>query len=221
YNEALQNELRAVRPSAVSSLSPEQASQTYTLKEIVLGRQTGGLDDDGKPGDEALQVGLEPRDPDGHAIKAPGSVRVEALQVSPEGLKTPLCFWDIPAAQLRRTWRSGLFSTGYYLVLPWKVEPTSSKLRITARFTLADGRVFEADKDVSIRLPPEGLRKSGPILVMPENGVIVLPPETAVPLPPPRPVPPEKSDDQSAANRPLETTGALKPASWQRSATIP
>src|SRR5262249_19604576 len=87
YNEALQNELRAVRPSAVSSLSPEQASQTYTLKEIVLGRQTGGLDDDGKPGDEALQVVLEPRDPDGHAIKAPGSVRVEALQVSPEGLK--------------------------------------------------------------------------------------------------------------------------------------
>src|SRR5262249_32012155 len=103
---------------------------------------------------EALQVVLEPRDPDGQAIKAPGRLTVTALQVSPEGLKIPLSTWEIAPDQLRRTWRNGLLSTGYYVVLPWKSWPTNPKLRVVAQFTLADGRIFEADKDVAIRLPP-------------------------------------------------------------------
>src|SRR5262249_25603469 len=150
-----QRELHVVRPGGGSSVSPEQASQTYTLKEIVLARQTGGYDQDGKPGDEAPQVLLGPRDPAGPAIKAPGSLYVEVVQITPAGLKTPLCSWQIPPDQLRRSWKSGLFTTGYYLVLPWKVWPSTPKLRVTARFTLADQRVFEADKDITIRLAPQ------------------------------------------------------------------
>jgi hypothetical protein len=161
YNHALQSELGDVRKSgppgctvAQSPLTPERASQIYTLKEIVLGRQTGGYDDDNVPGDEALQIVLEPRDPDGHAIKAPGHLTVTALQINAEGLKTPLSTWEVAPDQLRRTWRNGLLSTGYYVVLPWKTWPTTSRLRVVAQFTLADGRAFEADKDVTIRLLP-------------------------------------------------------------------
>src|SRR6266851_4423438 len=91
YNHALQSEMGDLRKSeygrpgsgaARTPLTPERASQIYTLKEIVLGRQTGGYDDDNIPGDEALQIVLEPRDPDGQAIKAPGHLRVTALQIS-------------------------------------------------------------------------------------------------------------------------------------------
>jgi hypothetical protein len=151
YNQALQSEIHDLRKG--SKLTPERASQIYTIREVVLGRQTGGYDDDNLPGDEALQVVLEPRDPDGQAIKAPGHLRVTALEVSSEGLKTPLSTWEIPPQELRRTWRNGLLSTGYYVVLPWKNWPTSSRVRVVAQFILADGRVFEADKDVTIRLP--------------------------------------------------------------------
>jgi len=161
YNHALQSEIGDLRKGgppgctvAQSPLTPERASQVYTLKEIVLGRQTGGYDNDNVPGDEALQVVLEPRDPDAQAIKAPGRLIVTALQVSPEGLKMPLSTWEIAPDQLRRTWRNGLLSTGYYVVLPWKSWPTTPRLRVIAQFTLADGRVFEADKDVTIRLLP-------------------------------------------------------------------
>jgi len=171
YNKALQSELGELRksgqPGCTSSripLTPERASQIYTLKEIVLGRLTGGYDDDNFPGDEALQVVVEPRDPDGQSIKAPGHLTVTALLISPEGLKTPLSTWEIGPDQLRRTWRNGLLSTGYFVVLPWKVWPTSSRMRVIAQFTLGDGRVFEADKDVTIRLPPNlrGLPPPGP-----------------------------------------------------------
>src|SRR6516164_5925064 len=51
-NEALLRELGALRQGAVSKISPEFAAQTYTLKQITLGRGTGGYDDDHFPGDE-------------------------------------------------------------------------------------------------------------------------------------------------------------------------
>jgi hypothetical protein len=156
------------------------------VQQVVLGRQTGGYDEDDCPGDEALQVVLEPRDGDGHALKAPGSLRVVALQISPEGLKAPLCSWELSPEQLRRTWRSGLLRTGYYVILPWKAWPTSERLRVVAQFSLADGRHFEAEKDVTIRLPPPAYRKMLPAPVRGEDtGPDLTTPEAP---PPPRPL---------------------------------
>jgi hypothetical protein len=212
FNEALVNELRCIRPQSHAPISPEQASQIYTLKEITLGRTTGGHDSDGIAGDEALHVLLEPRDPDGHAVKAPGAVRVEAAQVSPEGIKAPLCFWDVSPVELRRSWRSGLFSNGYDLILPWKVMPTSDKVRVTVRLSAADGRVFEADKDVAIRLGGEGVPKHGPVFG--PEGIEIMPPPDALPAPRLAPV------DQGPELQPATRTG-LKPADWQRHPSSP
>jgi hypothetical protein len=190
-NEALFREIQALRQGGVSHFSPEQGSQSYTLKQITLGRGTGGYDNDDCPGDEALQVVLEPRDCDGHTIKAPGELHVEALQITPEGLKTPLSAWDVPPAELRRLWRSGFISTGYFVVLPWKTWPTSEKVRVIARFTLADGRTFEADKDVTVRLAAPARRPQTPL------------PEPAKEAPPLLPVP-----------HPVEPTGPEITQSW-------
>jgi hypothetical protein len=192
YNDGLQRELQAVRQSSSAKITPELASQTYTLKSIVLARQTGGYDNDGIPGDEALQVVLEPQDPDDQAIKAPGTLDVQALEFTPEGLKRPLSAWHVPPEQLRPTWRSGLFATGYFLVLPWKNQPTSERVRVVAQFTLADGRVFEADKDVVIHPQQTGDHRPPPLPVIEGPVGPSLEPET--PLPPPRkvePVPPD------------------------------
>jgi hypothetical protein len=201
YNEALNRELRDVRPGVPLAPTPELASQLYTIKEVVLGRLTGGYDEDGLPGDEALQVVLEPRDPDGHAIKVPGSLHIEVHQISREGLKIPLSTWDIPPDQLRRSWRSGLFSTGYQLVLPWKVWPSTPKLRVTARFTLADNRVFEADKDITVRLAPEGMRGPKPHAPV-ESLPIPLIPEPETPLGYPRVIEMKKPAGQSWLRKP-------------------
>jgi hypothetical protein len=178
-NEALVRELQATRQDTSAKITPELASQTYTLKQISLGRGTGGLDEDNCPGDEALMVVLEPKDCDGHTIKAPGSLHVEAYEISPEGLKTLLSSWDVPPDQLRRSWRSGFLSTGYFVTLPWKSWPGSEKLRVVTRFALADGRVYEADKDVTIHLTPADRRKVVPLI-----------PAEPIPLPMPTPTDP-------------------------------
>jgi hypothetical protein len=180
-NDSLEHELQAVRQNSSAKISPELAAQTYGVRSITLGRQTGGYDNDDCPGDEALQVVLEPHDPDGHTIKAPGSLEVLALEIAPEGLKKPLSSWLVPPDQLRHSWRSGLLSTAYFVVLPWKNWPTCDKLRVVARFTLADGRVFEADRDVLVHLTAPALRK--PFIGEPPG---TTPPEPDTPLPLPR-----------------------------------
>jgi hypothetical protein len=162
YNEALQYQVNArvqPPPPGAAPLTPELASQTYTLTAITLARQTGGYDRDNVPGDEALQVVVEPRDPDGHTIKAPGTLMVQALEVTREGTKRPLSAWQLSPDELRATWKTGFLGAGYFVVLPWKAYPTSEKLRVVAQFVTPDGRTYEADKDVTVKLVPSAIQR--------------------------------------------------------------
>ena len=156
--DALQQELDALRMG--NKLLPEQAAQTYGLKRIVLGRSTGGYDNDNLPGDEMLQVVVEPRDTDDHTIKSPGSLHILALESSPQGIKIPLSRWDIPPDKLRQSWKQGLLSTGYTLTLCWTNFPQFENVRVIVRFVTSDGRVYEADKDVKVRLVPGASQRS-------------------------------------------------------------
>jgi len=183
-NEALQRELGASRSAGAHPVLPEVAASSFGLKRLTLGRGTGGLDDDRVPGDEALQVVLEPRDGDDAVIKAPGSASISALQISPEGLKTPISSWNVTPDELRRAWRSGLFTTGYVLVLPWQAPPTGEQVRVVVQFKTADGRVFEADRDVRVRPAPPSV-PGPPAPAVPPAPVPVVPP-AGEPLPPPR-----------------------------------
>jgi hypothetical protein len=194
HNQALDIELRSLRgegyPPGIVGGHPVPV---YPVCSIALGRQTGGHPADHGPGDDALQVQVEPRDPEGHVVKVPGSALfVEAVEITSEGLKHPLSTWDVPPEHLRETWRSGLFSSGYSVTLPWKVWPTTERLRVVAQLKLADGRTFEADKDVTIHPtpgvhPPPASSPGTPVLPAPK------PSPGAPVLPQPKPVPPEKS----------------------------
>src|SRR5262249_11214394 len=125
---------------------PERCIPGYPVRSLTLGRGTGGRDDHGLPGDEALEVVIEPKDPEGNATRAPGTAIVQVAEIGPDGIKRPLSSWDIGQHQLQQSWKTGLLTTGYVLVLPWKVWPSTEKLRVTVQFRLADGRLFEADR---------------------------------------------------------------------------
>ena len=183
YNQHLQRELRNLQQSYPGMPAPEALSAAQ-VRSLALGRQTSGIDDDNIPGDEALQVVLEPRDGDNHTVKVAGTASIQALEITTEGLKRPISAWHVDADALRKSWRTGLLSTGYYLVLPWRGCPTSSKVRVVAQFVAQDNRIFEADKDVVVRLIPAGLRKALP----PEEA---FPPAPLTPAQPMLPAPAE------------------------------
>ena len=222
HNEALQRELGAIRQQTPATvvLSPEQAAQTYTLRRITLGRGTGGYDQDHQLGDDALQVVLEPRDGDDHVIKAPGTATLTALEISPEGLKTPFSSWVVSPEELRKSWRSGFFSTGYILVLPWQGPPPhTEQVRVIARFQTTDGRAFEAERDVRVVLRPEVLRERLPPPPEPP-APIPGPPAAGPPPPEPMPLPPPRTLDPAlppgGPTLPAPAPAPVQPAAnWQ------
>lgn len=184
-NEVLENTLRDQKvphPGACSTAVP-------TIKNVELGRGTGGIDEDRAPGDEGILVVLIPRDVDGSTVKTPGSLSVTAMQITPEGLKSPLSTWDVSISQLRGNWREGLLSTGYHVFLPWKCLPSTEKLRVIAQFRTADGILFEAEKDVTVRVAlPPGPGRALPPPTITETPGSILPAPTPIPdqsFPPP------------------------------------
>jgi hypothetical protein len=119
-----------------------------------LASGTGGVGSATHLGDEGLEVVVTPRDEDAHPVRAVGVLSVAVWEIMPGGVKIPLSSWEINATDLRRTWKSGLLGSGYHVVLNWKKIPTQERLRVAVQLLLPDGRVYEADKDITIRLPP-------------------------------------------------------------------
>lgn len=135
---------------------PPTAPLYVPVKDITLARGTGGVDEDGVPGDEGLMVVVVPRDEDGAAVKVPARVQIAAWEVNAAGIKTPIGTWEVPAEKVRPAWRAGFISTGYFVAVPWQTYPATEKVRIAVRLTTLDGRAFEADKDIFVRacVPP-------------------------------------------------------------------
>lgn len=122
-----------------------------SIREIALARGTGGVDDDATPGDEYLMVVIVPTDEDKSAVKAPGRGSIAAWEIGTDGLKRLIGTWEVSAEQLRSTWKSGLLATGYFVPLQWQQFPTTSRVRVAVRLTSTDGRMYEADRDISVR----------------------------------------------------------------------
>ncbi|QVL33439.1 hypothetical protein KIH39_05870 [Telmatocola sphagniphila] len=150
--KALENEFLA-RQAAQSKNSAEDRSIGIAIKDLILGTGTAGLDEDGLPGDEGFQVVVVPRDEDGSPLKVPGVLKVFASQFTSTGTKESLGGWQVDGATLRKTWKTGLFSTGYYVPVYWQTLPKTSRIRIQVQLLTLDGRTFEAEKDISIKLP--------------------------------------------------------------------
>jgi hypothetical protein len=201
-NRLLSQELAALQGLPGPDGVVRAPSEPYPVQSLALGRRTAGRYDDRLGGDDALDVQVEPRDTEGQAIKAPGTVSVEVFEVSPEGTKAPLSTWTVSREELRTKWQGGLFSTGYLLTFPWKVPPVTDKLRVVVRFQMLNGRVFEADKDVTIRVLP-GAREKRKSLPLP------------LPLPaPPEPMPPGPQPDkpgEKPAEKPTDKPKEAEP----------
>lgn len=184
HNQLLSRELQAFRGIPLPDGTIPTPSEPYPVRSVRLGRGTSGRPSESCPGDDALQVMLEPLDCQSQAIKAPGHLSVAAVEVSTEGIKRPLSVWELTPTEMSARWQNGLFTTGYVVTLPWKVWPGTEKLRVVARFRLVDGRVFEADKDITVRVVPVNKRPAAIVTedVLPTTPVIPTP-TPAVPLP--------------------------------------
>ncbi len=156
------------------------------LRDITIGNGTGGVDEDGLPGDERFQVVIAPRDEDGSTVKITAEAAVRIYEVGPTGVKTPIGQWDVSPDQLRRSWKSGLLSSGYFVPLQWETPPRTNRVRVLVRVRVLDGDEYEADKEVTVKPMAAPQVPSGPFppaIVGPAPNVLPVPPPVAVPSP--------------------------------------
>jgi hypothetical protein len=197
-NFDLVRELQALRGQPGPLGIIERPTPPYPVQSIRLGGLTSGRHNVALAGDDGLEVLIEVRDREDQALKAPGEALIDALEISPEGIKNPLAQWRVSVADLRGKWVQGLFNTGYRLELafPKGCLPRQENLRVIVRFTLLDGRTFEAEKDIRVRVVPEAQRHlwTPPMSTPPLHPVpsTTEPPAMPPPMPPVLPTPKEE-----------------------------
>ena len=135
-------------------LTSEQADVLFRAEGLRINTLlTGGLDEDGRPGDELLSVVLEPFDADEQTLKLPGEVTIELIDPAAGENARTIGRWNWDATQVRDAWHSSLIVAGFKFRLDWSSPPAHETLVLHARLTTSDGRVFDATETVKIELP--------------------------------------------------------------------
>ena len=114
---------------------------------------TGGLDRDGSPGDELLNVVLAPHDSEGDVVKLPGRIQLDVLDLSRADNDRLIGRWEFTVDESRQHWNRTWFGSGYHFNLPWQQVPESNELLLHARLTTTDDRVFNTSTTIHIHPP--------------------------------------------------------------------
>ena len=144
-------------PPSIPDLSPPGGGgPTSTgvghVHEIRLNPvRTGGENFDGVPGDDGVTVLIEPRGPAGEILPQPGGVSVVVVDPAAPDDQARVARWDLTSQEVsERVHREGA-NRGIYLKLPWtQNRPESSKLHLFVRYTTADGRKLETNREFFI-----------------------------------------------------------------------
>ena len=112
---------------------------------------TGGVDEDGRPGDEAVRAVIQPLTDEGSPVRAAGTLEVELLDVAAAPEHRVRGRWSFEGEALREQWDAGLFASGYTLELAPDEGPLPDDALLIARFRTPDGRQVEATRSVTLR----------------------------------------------------------------------
>jgi hypothetical protein len=167
---------------------PERLNPDLTIDRIVLNESlSGGLNLDGKPGDEMLGVAIEQRDANDARMIAPGDVSIVVVDPALDGKASKIARWDFDEEEVGRHVRRNREGAALQFELPWPKLPEHSDLRLFVRFTTYDGRKLEANLPIEVQLMESGGWKQKPEVapvVHEEAEPPVTPSEADAPAPP-------------------------------------
>jgi hypothetical protein len=138
-------------------LTPETLEQLVTPVRLTLERQSGGYDQDKKPGDDGLVLYVQPIDADGDVIKAAGSLQVVLLNLSEPTNPRVVSTYDFDVPTSRKMWYGRLMTNHFTVRCPWPPDGPPPVDEVTARVEFTDlltGRVLVAQERYPIRRAP-------------------------------------------------------------------
>ena len=144
----------------LQALGPKRLDKLFYVTSIKLGRYTGGVDLDGKEGDDGIRVYLIPQDADGHTLKAAGNVRVQLFDLAAEEKDRMIATYTFTVETIGKNWAGGFLTKHYKFDCPWKTPPARAEITVRASFTdYLTGKDFTAQKLCKVDLPPAGKAK--------------------------------------------------------------
>jgi len=147
-NLALRNKLQqqGQQLKTLLALGESRLEVIPHVATIKLGRYSGGIDTDGKPGDDAVKVYLTPIDQYGSPIKAAGDVTIQLYDLSAEPAHNLLGEYKWSAEEVMEHWAGGFITWHYRFVCPLRSGPPAQR-QITVRAIFVEyltGKTFSA-----------------------------------------------------------------------------
>ncbi|HEX7448662.1 MAG TPA: hypothetical protein VF306_14015 [Pirellulales bacterium] len=139
------------RMSAHAPVEP----QDELVTQITLNRKlTGGHNVDAKPGDEGVMVVVEPLNEAGELIEAPGAVSIVVLDPALEGEAARVARWDFSSREAAEHLKRTPLGDGLHFELRWPHSPPTHRLlNLYVRYTTADGRRLQVEKQIDVEPP--------------------------------------------------------------------
>ena len=146
---------------------PGQNTNAQEVTEIVINRlATHGHDIDGIPGDEGLDLLIQPRSSDGQVQLIPGELTVSVIDPTQSTDKQRIGLWKFVESETELFFANNeLGSYGILLHLPWDQEtPVSKKLTVHVRFIPSGGETFETAAEIRIDPPQPNYSPDDPMV---------------------------------------------------------
>ena len=144
-----------------------QGNQLQEITEVVINRlATRGHDIDGVPGDEGLDLLIQPRSADGQVQLATGQLTVSVIDPSQPAARQRIGLWKFIESETELFFANNeLGSYGILLHLPWDQQtPVNENLTIHVRFVPPNGQTFETTSQIRINPPQSNYSPDDPMV---------------------------------------------------------
>ena len=137
------------------------------ITEVVINRlATQGHDIDGLPGDEGLDLLIQPRSADGQVQLTTGQLTVSVIDPTQPAQRQRIGLWKFVESETELFFANNeLGNYGILLHLPWDQQtPVNENLTVHVRFIPPSGQTFETTTQIQIEPPQSNYSPDDPLV---------------------------------------------------------
>ena len=140
----------------LQGLGEKRLDNIFTVAAVEISRNSGGIDTDTTPGQDAVVVFLKPLDTNGDVLKAAGDVKIQLFDLAQPQNQTLYAEFTYPAKDISQYWAGGMLSNQYTFRCRFPEGTAPAHPDINLRVTFTDyltGQTFTAQKLLKLTLP--------------------------------------------------------------------
>jgi hypothetical protein len=142
-------------------------SDSAFLARLVIHPSSRGVDLDNQPGDEGIELLVQPLDRSGRLHPVSGSMIVRIMESESENTSRQIGLWEFSAEEIDEFWiGSSSPERGILLHLPWNgLPPTQGPLTVLAEYSIAVGPSVSTSSSITVEPAPRAYALDHPLMV--------------------------------------------------------